>query len=145
MTEGAGYFTTKEEMTTPQETLQPASLKHPIPLRIDPYENKLRVEERRKELQDGKIDVDPAIDRCAGAVLTRATDDYASRIYEIIKEDVRADVRECVSYVESQGFTQGDVQLAIGRAICKRLGIEDMSCHPIDVWKPVPESFKNLT
>lgn len=145
MTEGAGYFTDKKEMTTPQETLQPASLEHPIPLHIDPEFLKLRIEEHREELRGGKLDVNPAIDRCAGAVLKRTTDDYASRIYEIIKEDVRADVRECVSYVESQGFTQGDVQLAIGRAICKRIGIEDLSCHPVDVWKPVLESFRDLT
>ena len=133
MIEETGHVTTKKEMTTPQEMRQPASMEHPIPLNIDSEILKLRIEEHREALQGGKIDVNPAIDRCAGAVLKRATDDYASRIYEIIKEDVRADVRECVSYVESRGFTQGDVQLAIGRAICRRLGIEDLSYHPIDV------------
>lgn len=65
-----------------------------------------------------------AIDMCAAALLKRATDDYGSRIYQVIRDDVIADVKECSAFIESRGVTQGDVALAIGRALCKRLNIE---------------------
>lgn len=52
--------------------------------------------------------------------LKPAMDDYASKIWADIQEDVINDVLECAVAAEDGGFTDGDVALAIGRAISKR-------------------------
>ena len=51
-----------------------------------------------------------------------ATDDYAFRIWNVIENDVINDVLECTD--GKDGFTKGDVALALGRVIAKKLGIE---------------------
>ena len=71
-----------------------------------------------------KLQPDGSIIMCAGALLKRAAGDYGNRIFEVIKDDVIEDVMGCIAYKESGGFTQEDVQLTIGRAICTRIGIE---------------------
>ena len=71
-----------------------------------------------------KPEPDGALLMCTSSLLKRATDNYASRIYNEIRDDVISDVKECSTYLNSGGFGQRDVQLAIGRALCKRLGIE---------------------
>lgn len=63
-----------------------------------------------------------AVASVATEMLKTATDDYASRIWAIIKNDVITDVLECTDDVP--GFSNGDVALALGRAIASRLGIE---------------------
>lgn len=52
--------------------------------------------------------------------LKRLTDDYASRIYDAIINDVISDIDECAD----DDFNDSDIHLAIGRAICSRIGIE---------------------
>ena len=54
--------------------------------------------------------------------LKTATDDYASRIWNVIEDDVVNDVLECTD--GKDGFTKGDVALAIGRVIARKLEIE---------------------
>lgn len=56
-------------------------------------------------------------------LLKTCTDDYASRIWGAIKTDVVADVLECTA--DEDGFTNSDVALAIGRAICGHLDVEE--------------------
>lgn len=58
----------------------------------------------------------------ATRLLKTCTDDYASRIWASIGQDVVIDVCECTD--GEDGFTDGDIALAIGRSIAKRLGIE---------------------
>lgn len=60
------------------------------------------------------------IEAVATRLLSTSTDDYASRIWDAIKDDVVEDVLECAD----EQFSEGDVALAIGRAIIKRLGYE---------------------
>lgn len=59
----------------------------------------------------------------AARLLTTATDDYAARIWNNIAQDVIADVCECTDDSESDGYTDGDVALAIGRVIAARLSV----------------------
>lgn len=58
----------------------------------------------------------------ATKLLSACTNDYTSRIWDVIGENVIADVLECTE--DEDGFTDGDVALALGRAICKRVGVE---------------------
>lgn len=70
----------------------------------------------------------------ASVLLEKCTDDYASRIYEKIKDYVRNDVAECSAISETgnpDDFADGDVALAIGRAVCEALGIE-ITIPPFD-------------
>ena len=62
------------------------------------------------------------IEISAATLLKSCTDDYASRIWADIKEDVFSDMQECAVTAEDGGFTDGDVALAIGRAIYRRIG-----------------------
>ena len=57
-------------------------------------------------------------------LLTSCMDDYDSRIWEVIKDDVLEDVLECSGIDSGEGFTRGDVALSIGRVIAERLGVE---------------------
>lgn len=67
---------------------------------------------------------DNGISEVAFKLLTMCVDDYDSRIWNVIKDDVLTDVLECSGIADGEGFTNGDVALAIGRAIAERLGIE---------------------
>ncbi len=67
---------------------------------------------------------DNGISEVAYKLLTACVDDYDSRIWNIIKDDVIDDVLECSGIEDGEGFTDGDVALAIGRAIAERLGVE---------------------
>ena len=58
----------------------------------------------------------------ATSLLATCTDDYASRIWSCIENDVIIDVLECTDEC-ADGFTNGDVALAIGRAIASRFGV----------------------
>ena len=62
------------------------------------------------------------IEKVALELLTPCMDDYASKVWNEIWADVITDVCECAGDVEKTGFTNGDVPLAIGRAIVSRLG-----------------------
>lgn len=53
-------------------------------------------------------------------LLSKLTDDYASRICEAIIEDIIEDVTQCAD----EDWSEGDVKLAIGRVLCSRLGID---------------------
>ena len=64
------------------------------------------------------------IEAAATRLLKSSVDDYASRIWEHIKDMVIDDVIECSGISNGEGFSDGDVCLAIGRAICEKLGIE---------------------
>lgn len=57
-------------------------------------------------------------------LLTTCADDYKSHIWEAIKDDVISDVIECSGIDDGEDFSQGDVALAIGRVLMKRLNIE---------------------
>lgn len=57
-------------------------------------------------------------------LLTTCVDDYDTRIWNTIENDVIDDVLECSGIERGEGFTDGDVALAIGRAISSRLGLE---------------------
>ncbi len=67
---------------------------------------------------------DNGISEVACKLLTVCVDDYDARIWNVIKDDVIDDVLECSGIEDGEGFTDGDVALAIGRAISERLGIE---------------------
>lgn len=60
----------------------------------------------------------------AMGLLTPCVDDYNTRIWEVIKGHVLDDLLECTNVQDGEGYTKGDVALAIGRAIASRLGIE---------------------
>ena len=62
------------------------------------------------------------IEISAMTLLKTATDDYSSRILADVKEDVFSDVQECSAIAEDGSFTDGDVALALGRAIYRRIG-----------------------
>lgn len=62
------------------------------------------------------------IEEAATQLLKRCTDDYALRIWSIIASDVIDDVELCTG--DEDGFTDGDIALAIGRAIAERFGFE---------------------
>jgi len=53
-------------------------------------------------------------------LLKHCTDDYASEIHRRIRDEVIQNVSECVN-VEEEGFTKGDVALAIGRVLLSHL------------------------
>ena len=59
----------------------------------------------------------------AHAKMARCMDDYAERIWAFIGSAVTADVLACTDGGRD-GFSDGDVALAIGWAIADRLGIE---------------------
>ena len=59
----------------------------------------------------------------AHAKMARCMDDYAERIWAFIGSTVTADVLACTDGGRD-GFSDGDVALAIGRSIADRLGIE---------------------
>ncbi len=65
-----------------------------------------------------------SIGAIATGLLKTCTDDYASRIWTVIEEDVVHDVLECSSVAEGGGFTDGDVALALGRTLYRSLGGE---------------------
>ncbi len=65
------------------------------------------------------------IGETATRLLKTCTDDYASRIWSIIENDVIDDVQLCACEPSGEdGFTDGDIALAIGRAIAERFGFE---------------------
>ena len=72
-------------------------------------------------------DAEPGITNHSAAAATRllttCTDDYAIRIWDRIEALVVADVLECTDNCED-GFTNGDVALAIGRAIAKQFDVD---------------------
>ena len=67
---------------------------------------------------------DSDIAATATELLGHCTDDYASRIWNEIQDAVIRDMWECSGLSEGDGYASGDVALAIGRALCDRLGIE---------------------
>ena len=71
-----------------------------------------------------KRDYRDEIEMEALSLLVRCTDDYASRIWEKIADDVVSDVMECSGIEDDGEFSSGDVALAIGRAILEALGGE---------------------
>ena len=84
-----------------------------------------RTEKEQKHVAaKASADVAGAVDMCARAILKRATGIYGHRIYDLVRDVVISDVKNCSAYKESGGFTQEDVQHAIGKELCKRLGIE---------------------
>lgn len=65
------------------------------------------------------------IEAAAVRLLKTCTDDYASRIWSIIRDDVINDVLLCACESDDvDSFTDGDTALAIGRAIVERFGFE---------------------
>lgn len=72
-------------------------------------------------------DVTVAISKDIAAVahskLMQCMDDYAKRVWDVIGDAVTDDVLTCTEGCKD-GFSSGDVALAIGRAIADRLGIE---------------------
>ena len=61
------------------------------------------------------------IEEAATGLLKTCTDDYASRIWSIIRDEVVDDVVLCACEPSGEdGFTDGDIALAIGRAIAER-------------------------
>ena len=65
------------------------------------------------------------IEEAATGLLKTCTDDYASRIWSIIRDEVVDDVVLCACEPSGEdGFTDGDIALAIGRALAERLGYE---------------------
>lgn len=73
---------------------------------------------------DAEMPIAQSIAMAAARLLATCTDDYASRIWNRIEDTVIADVLECTDDCED-GFTDGDVALAIGRAIAEQFGIEE--------------------
>lgn len=63
------------------------------------------------------------IEEVAIRKMTSCLDDYASRVWEEIKDAVVYDVLACTNDGKD-GFTDVDVALSIGRAIAYRFGIE---------------------
>lgn len=65
------------------------------------------------------------IEEAATRLLKTCTDDYASRIWNVIRDEVVDDVVLCACEPSGEdGFTDGDIALAIGRAIAERFGYE---------------------
>lgn len=65
------------------------------------------------------------IEEAATRLLKTCTDDYASRIWGAIRDEVVDDVVLCACEPSGEdGFTDGDIALAIGRAIAERFGYE---------------------
>ena len=63
------------------------------------------------------------IEEAAIRLLKTCTDDYASRIWDVIRDEVITDVWLCACEPGGEdGFTDGDIALAIGRAIAERFG-----------------------
>ena len=60
----------------------------------------------------------------ATTLLKTCTDDYASRIWSAIGDNVIIDVLQCTED-GIDGITEGDVALSIGRELASRLGVED--------------------
>ena len=69
-------------------------------------------------------DYTDAIEEVATRILKISFGDYDARIWKEIRDSVLCDVIECSGINEGCGFTDGDVSLAIGRAICKLTGID---------------------
>lgn len=72
---------------------------------------------------DAEIPITNSIAATATGLLATCTDDYASRIWSRIDAAVITDVMECTDECE-KGYTDGDVALAIGRAIAEQFGFE---------------------
>lgn len=65
------------------------------------------------------------IEEAATRLLKTCTDDYASRIWSVIHDEVVNDVVLCSCEPSGEdGFTDGDIALALGRAIAERFGFE---------------------
>ena len=65
------------------------------------------------------------IEVAATRLLKTCTDDYASRIWNIIRDEVVNDVVLCTCEPSGKdSFTDGDIALAIGRAVAERFGYE---------------------
>lgn len=65
------------------------------------------------------------IEEAATRLLKTCTDDYASRIWSVIRDEVVDDVVLCACEPSGEdSFTDGDIALAIGRAIAERFGFE---------------------
>ena len=65
------------------------------------------------------------IEEAATRLLKTCTDDYATRIWNVIRDEVVDDVVLCACEPSGgDGFTDGDIALAIGRAIAERFGYE---------------------
>ena len=91
----------------------------------DEYEEYLKSIEKENDMEN-KNDYSQ-IDACAMSILNDSIDDYASRIYEKIKFFVREDVIQSSGISDKgdmENFSDGDVKLSIGRALCKNLNME---------------------
>lgn len=65
------------------------------------------------------------IEEAATWLLKTCTDDYASRIWSAIRDEVVDDVVLCACEPSGEdGFTDDDIAQAIGRALAERLGYE---------------------
>lgn len=65
------------------------------------------------------------IEDAATRLLKACTDDYASHIWNTIRDEVVNDVQLCACEPSGEDdFTDGDIALAIGRAIAERFGYE---------------------
>lgn len=85
----------------------------------------LRGEEAEEEEGSANtVDYEDEITKEAERLLKDCVDDYATRIWEEIAKDVIDGVIEYSGIADGEDFSDGDVCLAIGRAICQRLGIE---------------------
>lgn len=75
-----------------------------------------------KPTRNEELELINKIELCASEILCACTDDYASRIWALIRNDVINDVLECTD--GEDGFTRGGVCLAIGRALLEGLSSE---------------------
>ena len=55
-------------------------------------------------------------------LLRKLSDNYGNQILDIIIEDVIADVKECSALSMGGNFSDGDVSLAIGRVLLRKMG-----------------------
>lgn len=75
-----------------------------------------------KIIGNDEVELIKKVELYAIEVLKDCTDDYASRIWALIRDEVIADVLECTA--DEKVFTRGDICLAIGRALLESLGGE---------------------
>ena len=65
--------------------------------------------------------IEQEITLTAQRLLKACVDDYNAAVWGKIQNAVIEDVKESVGNIESEGFTDGDVALAIGRALVLKL------------------------
>ena len=63
------------------------------------------------------------IETAAKQLLKISTSDYATQIWKNIGIEMVADVLECSAVGEGR-FSDDDVRFAVGRVLCRRLGIK---------------------